>query len=144
MKHAHFISALDDKRITDAIATAEAKTTGQIRVFISKRNYPDPLPIATKHFNALGMSNTENRNAILLFIAPTSRTFAIYGDTGIHAHCGPAFWSALRDEMSEHLKAARYTEALIHTIAKAGELLAVHFPATPNHPNEQPDDILSD
>ncbi len=143
MKHAHFISALDEKRITDAIAAAEAKTTGQIRVFISKRP-PDAMAIAKKHFDALHMAKTKHRNAILLFIAPQSRTFAIIGDTAIHAHCGDAFWSTLRDEMTAHLKAARYTDALLHTIAKAGELLALHFPATGNHPNEQPDDILKD
>ena len=144
MKHAQFISSLDEARITAAIEAAEAKSTGQIRVFISRRKCPDPLPVAKKHFDALGMAKTQNRNAILLFIAPASHTFAIYGDSGIHAHCGDAFWTTLRDEMTEHLKAARYTDALIHTISKAGELLAVHFPGVPNHPDEQPNDVVRD
>src|SRR5271156_4211533 len=110
MKHAHFINALDESRILAAIRAAEAKTTGQIRAFVSKRNCPDPVAAAQKHFKALGMGKTKHHNAILLFVAPTSRTFAIYGDTAIHARCGPDFWTALRDDMTTHLKDGRYTD----------------------------------
>ena len=144
MKHAQFLGKIDNERILTAIADAEKKTTGQIRVFISRRDCPDPLAAAQNHFKALGMAKTELHNAILFFIAPKSRTFAIYGDTAIHAKCGPAFWDILRDEMSAHLKEARYTDALVHAITKAGELLATHFPAAGSHPNEQPNDILED
>ena len=65
---------------------------------------------------------------MLIFVAPKSQTFAIYGDAAIHARCGPEFWNILRDEMSSHLKESRYTEALIHAINKAGKLLAEQFP----------------
>jgi uncharacterized membrane protein len=144
MKHTEFISALDEKRIAGAIAAAEKKTTGQILAFVSKHETADPLAAAKKHFQRLGMHRTKGRNAVLLFVAPRSRTFAIYGDAGIHEKCGDGFWSALRDEMTTHLKEGRYTDALVHAIAKAGELLAIHFPAEGDHPNEQPDSVLKD
>jgi len=144
MHHKALISALDEKRLRDAIANAESKSTGQLRIFISSQKAPDPLATGTKHFQRLGMHKTKHRNAILLFIAPHSHTFAIVGDTAIHEKCGPAFWDTLRDEMTAHLKERRYTDALVQAATKAGELLAIHFPADGIHPNEQPDDILKD
>ena len=33
-----------------------------------------------------------------------------------------------QDEMTVHLKDGRYTDAVVHGIDKAGELLAAHFP----------------
>lgn len=35
----------------------------------------------------------------------------------------------LRDEMLAHFKDSRFTDALVHAITKAGDLLAVQFPA---------------
>ena len=128
MKHSHLIKRLDESRILAAISAAEANTTGLIRVMVSKRSYPDPLPAAEKHFKALKLHKSPHRNAVLIFIAPKSQTFAVYGDAATHARCGPEFWNILRDEMALHLKDSRYTDALLHAIAKAGELLAVQFP----------------
>jgi len=65
---------------------------------------------------------------VLIFIAPKSQTFAIYSDAATHARIGQEFWNILRDEMASHLKESRYTEAVLHAITKAGELLALHFP----------------
>jgi len=144
MKHAHFLSKVDDDRVTAAIAAAEAKTTGEIRALISKRKSPDPLAAAKLHFRALGMQKTKHRNAVLIYVAPKSCTFAIYGDTAIHARCGPDFWNSIRDEMTTHLKAGRYTDALVHAITKAGDLLAVHFPCEKENPNEHPDRLVED
>jgi uncharacterized membrane protein len=50
----------------------------------------------------------------------------------VHERCGDEFWNTLRDQMLEHLRAGRYTEALVHGINKAGELLAAHFPVSEN------------
>jgi uncharacterized membrane protein len=129
MKHSHFIRQLDEPRILAAIAAAEAKTTGQIRALVSKRHCADPLAAAHKHFRALGLDKDPHHNGVLIFVAPKSHTFAIYGDTAVHERCGPEFWNTLRDEMVVHLKEGRYTDALLHAINKAGDLLAVHFPA---------------
>lgn len=128
MKPHHFITALDESRIHAAIKDAHAKSTGHIGVLVSKRPAPDPLAAAEKHFHARNLHHAPHRNAILIFVAPKSHTFAIVGDAAIHAQVGPDFWTTLRDEMTPHLKEAHYTEALLHAITKAGDLLAQHFP----------------
>lgn len=130
MKHSHFIDRLDESRIRAAILDAEAKTTALIHVRVAKRSEPDALAAAQRHFKALRLNRHPHRNAVLIFVAPKSQTFAIYGDAATHARCGPEFWNILRDEMTSHLKESRYTEALTHAINKAGELLAQHFPKT--------------
>jgi len=133
MKYSHFIDRLDESRIRAAIVDAEKKTTAQIHVRVAKRSEPDALAAAKKHFNALKLDKHPDRNAVLIFVAPKSQTFAIYGDAATHARSGPEFWNILRDEMSSHLKQSHFTEALAHAIHKAGELLAQHFPKTATH-----------
>jgi uncharacterized membrane protein len=128
MKHSHLINHLEGSRILAAIRAAEANTTGQIRVMISKRSYPDALSAAEKHFKVLKLDKSPLRNAVLIFVAPKSQTFAIYGDKATHALCGTEFWNSLRDEMTTQLKESRYTDAVLHAIAKACKLLADHFP----------------
>ncbi|HEY1921630.1 MAG TPA: TPM domain-containing protein [Tepidisphaeraceae bacterium] len=128
MKHAHLIEKLDEPRILAAITAAEEKTSGMIRVMVSKRSHPDALAAAKKHFEALKMNRTPDRNAVLIFVAPKSQTFAVYGDAATHARVGAAFWNVLRDDIAAQLKEARFTDALVHGINKAGELLAEHFP----------------
>jgi uncharacterized membrane protein len=130
MKHSHFISSLDESRIRAAIIAAEEKTTALIHVRISKRPEPDALAAAEKYFKSLKLHKHPHCNAVLIFVAPKSQTFAIYGDAATHARVGPEFWNILRDEMTEHLKDSRYMDALIHAITKAGKLLAEHFPKT--------------
>jgi uncharacterized membrane protein len=95
---------------------------------VSKRSHPDALAAAEKHFKTLKMDQTPNRNAVLIFLAPKSQTFAVYGDAATHLRVGPAFWNSLRDEIAAQLKESRFTDALVHGINKAGDLLAEHFP----------------
>jgi len=84
MKPKEFISRLDEVRIVSAIAEAERKTSGEIRVYISHRRRTDPLAFAQKRFLELGMAKTRHRNAVLIYLVPLTRRFAIVGDEGIH------------------------------------------------------------
>jgi uncharacterized membrane protein len=145
MRHFEFLDKVNDSAIVAAIAAAEKRTTGEIRVFISRRKWPVAKEGAEKHFATLGMSKTKHRNGVLIFVAPRSRTFAIWGDVGIHKHCGEAFWKSVRDEMEGHLKEGRYTEALVHAVERTGGLLAEHFPCEGGeNPNEQGDAVVRD
>ncbi len=128
MKHAHFIQELDESRILAAIAKAENQTTGVIRLLVSKRECSDPVALAEWHFHALRLDKHPEHNAVLIFVAPKSHTFAIYGDAAIHAHVGDVLWSKLRDETAAYLKDSRFTDALVHAVTGAGELLAEYFP----------------
>ncbi len=144
MRHRAFVNRLTHERLHAAIRDAEARTSGEIRVLISHRAAPDPVAAAQRAFVRLGMERTRERNAVLLFVAPVSRTFAIVGDEGVHAKCGDAFWRELAGAMAGHFKRDAFTEGLVHGIARAGELLAAHFPRRADDRNELPDGVADD
>jgi uncharacterized membrane protein len=144
MKAREFLNQLQHDEIVATIREAEKKTTGEIRVFITRREPADPIPAAQTQFTQLGMDKTRERNGVLIFVAPRVRKFAVIGDAGVHARCGEDFWTQVASEMTTHFKTGSFTEGLLHGIKKAGELLAKHFPGEPDRPNQLPDDVAHD
>lgn len=140
MKTREFLHRLDDKRIVAAIAAAEATTSGEIRIFIHRGEVPsDPLLFAEQKFLELGMAETAERNAILIFVAPRAQKFAVVGDEGVHKKCGVEFWQQLVEAMRAHFKREEFTDALVEAIESAGQLLAQHFPRQHDDRNELSD-----
>lgn len=148
MKTRHFLGALDHAQIVAAIGAAERGTTGQIRVYVSRKQPADALILARTRFAELGMTKTHARNAVLLLLAPRVRRLAVVGDTEIDARCGGAeFWQGLVDRMRERLKRGEHTEGIVAAVGEIGEVLAVHFPAAPGGgegENELPDEVIED
>jgi len=132
---------IDHARIVDAIAAAERKTSGEIRVVVSRRKIPAPVAEAQHQFERLGMTATRHRNGVLILLAPRSRTFAVIGDTAVHKECGDEFWQKIAAAMSEKFRRGEFTDGVVHGIERAGALLAAHFPRAPDDRNELPDDI---
>lgn len=132
---------IDHPRIVAAIAAAEQRTSGEIRVFVSREPAEDPLAAAQKQFERLGMTQTAARNGVLIFVAPRSHTFAVIGDRGVHEKCGQEFWTQLAAAMTDRFRHGDFTGGLVLAIERAGELLAVHFPRRPDDRNELPDQI---
>ncbi len=144
MKAKEFLKQLQHDDIVAAIREAEKKTSGEIRVFISRKEPEDPIAAAQGHFAELGMHKTEERSGVLIFVAPRVRKFAVIGDAGVHARCGDTFWSKVASEMTGHFKQGDFTAGLLIGVRKAGELLAEHFPRKPGGRNQLPDDIAHD
>ena len=132
---------IDHPRVVAAIGDAEKKTSGEIRVVISRRKIAEPVTEAQQQVERLGMTATSHRNGVLILLAPRSRTFAVIGDTAVHEKCGDAFWTELAVAMTEHFKRGDFTAGLVHGIEHAGALLADHFPRSADDRNELPDDI---
>ncbi len=102
-----FLSKLDSHRIVEAIAAAEKKSSGEIRVHVTRRK-PDNLEErARRRFELLGMTKTAHRNGVLIYIAPKMRRFQILGDTGIHEKCGDDFWKETAAELEIPLPPGR-------------------------------------
>jgi uncharacterized membrane protein len=139
-----FLGELEDRKVTAAIAAAEQKSSGEIRVYVSAREVEDVVSEAQVQFLRLGMERTRERNGVLIFIAPRSRKFAVVGDTAIHEKCGDEFWREVAGAMQAHLREQRYTDGLLAAIDKVGSALAAHFPHRPDDKNELPDEIAGD
>ena len=143
MRTRDFLDKLDHDRIVGAIKAAEAKTSGQIRVYVQRGELDgDALDYAQKQFQKLGMQETKERNGVLIFVAPRARKFAVIGDEGVHRECGDEFWRRLVERMRVHFLNEEFTDALFEAIQETGELLARHFPKTGAATNELPDEIV--
>jgi len=144
MRTKEFLGKLEHDRIATAIATAEATTSGEIRVFIQRGKVADAVSAARTQFERLGMTQTRERNAVLVFIAPRAQKFAVIGDRGVYEKCGEPFWEALTQAMRPHFQEQRFTDAIVHAVREAGSLLAQHFPRRPDDRNELPDSVEED
>ena len=132
---------IDHGKVVAAIAGAESRTSGEIRVLVGRDKAEEPVLAAESHFERLGMTETAERNGVLIFLAPRSHTFAIVGDTAIHEKCGHAFWQGVAASMEAHFKRGEFTEGLVNGVQRAGELLAINFPRRPDDRNELPNQV---
>jgi uncharacterized membrane protein len=145
MRTHYFLRRLDHKRIVQAIKKAEGRTSGQVRVFIQRGEFEeDALPRATRKFLQLGMDKTEDRNAVLIFVAPRAHKYAVVGDIGIHEKCGEQFWQQLVSAMRAHFQREDFNRAIVHAINEIGKVLATFFPRTADTINELPDEIVQE
>lgn len=139
-----FFSATEQKEIVSAIQSAEKETSGEIRVFIeSKCRFVDPIDRAYEVFGGLQMEKTEQRNAVLVYIAVAHKQLAIYGDEGIHEQLGQKFWDyEVRHVLSSFNKQS-YVHGLVAIISDLGRALSEKFPYKGSaEKNELPDDIV--
>src|SRR5713226_2329108 len=142
MRTKEFLSKLEHDRIVKAIKEAEAKTSGQIGVYIQRgRLNGDPLIAAQKKFHRLGMHKAAERNGVLIFVAPRAHKFAVVGDKAIHERCGEQFWQQLVNGMREHFRNEKFSHALVEAIEEAGKALASHFPKRSTSSGKLSDEI---
>ena len=132
---------IDHARVQNAIAAAELRTSGELRVVILRTTVTDPVAEARRQFDRLGMAATAARNGVLILLAPRAHAYAVIGDKAIHEHCGDAFWRELAAAMGDAFKRGEFTDGLVLGIERAGELLASRFPRSPDDRNELPDSI---
>jgi uncharacterized membrane protein len=101
----------------------------------------DPLVVAQKKFQRLQMHKTQERNAVLIFVAPRAHKFAVVGDKAIHEKCGEEFWQRIVDAMRTHFANEKFSHALVEAIREIGKVLTAHFPKRSTSSNQLPDEI---
>jgi uncharacterized membrane protein len=141
---AAFFSNAESDRIVAAIAAAEGKTSGEIRVHITNRVPADLEQRAVRRFHLLGMAATKERNGVLLYIAPRAHKFHLLGDLGIHERCGPGFWQEVAAGIETHFRKGEFLDGVLEAVGRIGEALAKHFPMNPHDVNELPDTVTED
>jgi uncharacterized membrane protein len=129
VKTRHFLNKLEHARIHDAIHKAEMGTSGDIVVFITHQAAPDALAAAQEVFTRRHLEKAADDNSLLIFLAPTSQTFAVVGGKALHAAVGQAWWEELAGVLRNHFRSSYYTEGIIEAITLADHALKKHFPA---------------
>jgi uncharacterized membrane protein len=136
-----FIEKLDQLRIGEAIRTAETQTSGEIRVHVQPRSRGEIRTVGERTFERLGMTRTELRNGVLLFIACEEQRFVILGDKGIDAKVPAGFWDEIAAKLTLRFQHGEYTEGIVEAIHSAGEELRHYFPRAHDDVNELTNDI---
>ena len=139
-----FLQSLDTAAVEAAIARAETRTSGEIRVSIAGFFVGSSRRLAERAFRRLGLHATGNRNGVLLLIAPARHEFVVLGDEAIHAQVGDAFWTEIAARVGTRFREGHFTEGVVEAVDAIGEALARHFPCgaeAGGNPNELPDTI---
>jgi uncharacterized membrane protein len=139
-----FLQSLDTAAVERAIALAETRTTGEIRVSIAGFFVGSSQRLAERAFGRLGLQATRDRNGVLLLIAPARHAFVVLGDEAIHAQVGDAFWAEIAARIGTRFRDGHFTQGVVEAVDAIGEALARHFPAgaeAGGNPNELPDTL---
>ena len=133
---ASYFSKFDSDRIVAAIAAAEEKSSGEVRVHVTRRAPKNLEERAMRRFHLLGMSKTAERNGVLIYIAPRARQFRILGDAAIHEKCGASFWTEVAAAMEASFRKGDFTEGVVLGVERVGKVLGRHFPRKSGGRNE--------
>jgi uncharacterized membrane protein len=101
-----------------------------------------PRQRAAEVFAAEGVWDTEENSGILIYVQLADRRVEILADRGIAARVPQAEWDAICRGMEQAFRAGQWRQGALQAVARAGELLAIHFPAGASNPNELPDQPL--
>ncbi len=139
-----FFSEQENHLIVEAIKTAEKNTSGEVRVFVeSKCKWVDAIDRAAELVFNLKMENTDQRNAVLVYIAVKDRQLAVFGDEGIHQKLGMEYWNRVVQEMLSRFDKNDFGNGIASCVLQIGEALHTHFPYDGNtDKNELPDEIV--
>jgi uncharacterized membrane protein len=130
--------------IVNAIRSSEKKTSGEIRVYVESHcKFVDSLDRAAEVFYTLKMQETDNRNAVLVYVAIKDKQLAVFADEGIYEKAGTGFWNAAVTAMLQHFNKNNYGSGISSVVTEIGDTLQTHFPYDSlTDKNELPDDIV--
>jgi uncharacterized membrane protein len=134
----------EEQLIVGSIRKAEQMTSGEIRLYVeSICESGNALERAEALFYGFEMNKTRDRNGVIIYLAPVSRQFAIWGDQGIFEKCGPDFWEEEKVLLRRFLQADEPVAGLCAVVESIGYALQHNFPANDeDNPNELSDDII--
>jgi len=126
-----------------AIKIAESHTSGEVRVFIeSKCTYVNPVDRAQEIFFNLKMESTQDRNAVLLYLAMDDHQLALFADEGIYQRLGKEYWISETRKILSAFTRNDYTGGICEIVSDIGNALKEQFPYEKSDKNELPDDII--
>ncbi|MBI3137258.1 MAG: TPM domain-containing protein [Sphingobacteriales bacterium] len=130
--------------IVKAIRQAEKRTSGEVRVYVESRcRFMDAIDRAAEVFFSLKMENTEERNAVLVYVALKDQQLAVFADEGIYKRTGQEYWNKVVAEMIGTFNKQDYAKGIAECVIQIGDALHTHFPyERDTDKNELPDQIV--
>ena len=134
----------ENRLIVKAIRQAEKRTSGEVRVYVESRcRFMDAIDRAAELFFSLQMEKTDDRNAVLVYIALKDHQLAVFADEGIYKKTGADYWNNVVKEMLSTFNKQDYAKGIAECVIQIGEALTAHFPYdSDTDKNELPDQIV--
>ncbi len=98
---------------------------------------------AVQAFYEKGLHRTRGETGVLFFLSILERRVWVLADRGIYAKMKQEDLDGFAGDISRGVREGRAAEALVKAVARAGDLLARHFPVTGENPQELPDDVIT-
>jgi uncharacterized membrane protein len=134
------------KAIETAIQQSETTHSGELRFAIENAlasrkvwrgvsSYQRALQL----FSKLRVWDTEENSGVLIYLLLAERTVHIIADRGINKRVTQNEWDAIARAMQTEFCSGNFERGSVLGIEQITTLLASHFPATADNPNELPD-----
>lgn len=138
-------SSQEESSIISTIEAAESLSRAELRVHYTRKDQvEDIFQLALQQFQKLEMHKTEERNGVLIFLAPKAKQLAIVGDEGIHQHVGQEFWEHTHAACIQEIQRNGLAKGIILGLELIGKEMAKYFPIGEHNPNELSNEISSD
>lgn len=131
--------------IEAAIRASETSHDGEICFAVEAHLTPrdlwrglSPRQRAIEVFSNLRVWDTEHNSGVLIYLLLADRDVEIVADRGIGARVPPTTWQAICRRMEHAFREGRFEEGVLCGIQEIGTLLAAHFPASQENPDELP------
>ncbi|HEY9167384.1 MAG TPA: TPM domain-containing protein [Candidatus Kryptonia bacterium] len=143
------ISRQELTNLSAQIAEIEKNTSAEIRVVVRHRKHWSERKltarqVAEREFVLLGMSKTDNRSGILVFILVSERQFELLADSGVVKVLPDEYWTSVAQKLSEHFSKSNFYHGLTMSLSEIGTILKDKLPAAGGKSNELPNDIIEE
>ncbi len=120
-----------DSPIIAAIQEAEAESTIEIQVHLSKRWLEiNPLKRAKKLFIQYEMSTAPERPLVLLYVNLRKKLFSVATDIQTYNTTSQVFWEIFLKEFGIHLRSTQSEKAIALGVKSLGEGMKKFFPSS--------------
>ena len=136
-------------RIERAVAEGERTHRGQVRFAVEAalplRRVLQGLTPRERALEVFALSrtwDTEENSGVLVYVLIADRDVEIVADRGIHRRVGDSTWQQVCRTMEAAFRDGKFVEGAEAGMREISRILAQHFPATGEGPNELPDKPL--
>ncbi len=133
------------RMIEQAIAASERTHQGELRFVVEANlplhgllNHQSPRERAIELFSQLKVWDTEHNSGVLIYLQLIDRRVEIVADRGIHDRVGDEFWAAVCRRMEIAFREGHFEKGALLALGDITAVLAEHFPASGDNPNELP------
>ena len=131
------------KDIEMAIKHSEYQHSGELRFAIENALAPSwawrgmsARQRATDVFSNLRVWDTEGNSGVLIYLLLADREIHIVADRGIARRVPQADWDVIAQTMQKEFRVGDFRRGSLEGIERITIILATHFPAGPDNPNE--------